>query len=419
MKSKLSFYCWCLSSCLLGLSSGALVAQDVSFSLPAPDDEVVEEFVIEDTVENRRTREIINELQARIEEEESSQDAFSNSIGELSFDLGNQLLKLRLYDEALTAFRRAEHLLRINNGLYALEQVPALEGMIQANMQLRDWEQVDEDMDRLIWLYSRNRSEGSSEYLNILGDYAKYHLAAFFWNVDDMGLVHLIEAQDTLQFIADKSLERGYEYDPLLYESISITNYTLMGYSASSDRYLNIPELDRRVGLGSYLANSYRRGLDYLRAGREVAYQSDNLEDRVHADLVLADWYQLFFKRFEAQEYLKTAWATARELQLEDSVEFVEPHMLPRQGYLSLLPELSFSQGGDETRIRVRMDIDEWGSPRNVEFDPSADSEITDAVMLAGNRAVRAARQSRFRPAIVDGEPVEYVGYVHAIVIKD
>lgn len=416
MKSKSSLSRWFLS-CLLGLGSGGLVAQDVSFSLPAPEEEIVEELVIADTQENRRTREIIEELQALIEEEESSQDAFSNSIGELSFDLGNQLLKLNLFNEALTAFRRAEHLLRVNHGLYALEQVPALEGMIQANMRLRDWEQVNQDMDRLVWLYSRNRAKGSPEYLDVLSDYAKYHLAAFFWNVDELGLVHLIEAQDTLQFIADTSIERGFEYDPLLYESLSITNYTLMGYSNGSDRYMNIPELERRVGLGSYLANSYRRGLDYLRTGRDIAYQSDNLENRVHADLILADWYQLFFKRFEAQEYLKRAWATASQIELEDSAEFVKPHMLPRQGYLSLLPELTASQA--ETQIHVRMDIDEWGAPRNVEFDAPADSEITDELMLAGSRAVRTARQSRFRPAIVDGEPVEYVGYVHAIVIKD
>lgn len=418
MRSKQGFIYYLSLSCLLGLGSGGLFAQDVSFSLPPPEEEVVDDFVIEDTQENRRTREIITELQARIQEEEATQDAFSNGIGELSYDLGNQLLKLNLLDEALSSFRRAEHLLRINHGLYALEQVPALEGMIQANMRLKDWEQVDEDMDRLIWLYSRNRSEGSAEYLNVLSNYAKYHLAAFFWDVDEMGLVHLIEAQDTLQFIADVSLDRGFDYDPLLYESLSITNYTLMGYSSSSDRYMNTPELDRRMGLGTYLANSYRRGLDYLRAGREVAYQSDNLEHRIHADLVLADWYQLFFKRYEAQEYLKAAWATARELELEDSPEFVQPHILPRQGYMSLLPDLEVSSN-EETQITVRMDVDEWGAPRNVEIAASEVTEFSDEMVLAGNRAVRAARQSRFRPAIVDGEPVEYVGYVHAIVVKD
>lgn len=419
MRSKLSFYCQISLSCLLGLGSSTLFAQDVSFSLPPPEEEVVQDFVVEDTQENRQIRANIAELQARIEAEEATQDAFSNGLGELSYDLGNQLLQLNLFNDALAAFRRAEHLLRINHGLYSLEQVPALEGMIQANMRLQDWEKVDEDMDRLIWLYSRNRTAGSPEYLSVLSDYAKYHLAAFFWNVDEIGLVHLIEAQDTLQYIADVSLERGFEYDPLLYESMSITNYTLMGYASSSDRYMNTPELDRRMGLGSYLANSYRRGLDYLRAGREVAYQSNNLEHRIHADLILADWYQLFFKRYEAQEYLKQAWETARLAELEDSPEFVQPHILPRQGYLSLLPDLTTVSSEEERQIAVRMDIDEWGAPRNVEIAGTEPTELSDEALLAGNRAIRAARQSRFRPAIVDGEPVEYVGYVHAIVVKD
>src|SRR6056300_1312432 len=101
MKSNTSCICRISLSCLLGLGSGFLFAQDVSFSLPPPEEEVVQDFTVEDTQENRQTRANIAELQAQIEAEEGAQDAFSSGLGELSYDLGNQLLQLNLFNEAL------------------------------------------------------------------------------------------------------------------------------------------------------------------------------------------------------------------------------------------------------------------------------------------------------------------------------
>ncbi len=418
MKSNLALPQCLILGCLLGAGPLAGFAQDVQLSFPRAQEDFPEPvMVVEDTQENRRTREIIAELRERILLEESQQDAFSSSIGEMSFDLGNQLLRLNLYDEALEAFRRAEHLLRINNGLYALEQVPALEGMIQTNMRQRDWEAVDKDMERLVWLYRRNNTSESPEYLKVLEDFAKYHLAAYFWRVDQLGILHLVEAEETLTHIADVSLEKGFPYDPELYEALSITNFQLSQFASSSDRYLDVPELESRAGIGIYMANSYRRGLDYLRRGREVAFQSDNYVHRIHADLILADWYQLFLKRFEAQEFLRRAWSSAKEVGMEDSPEFVQPHVLPRLGYMGLLPDL---RGGQSAApIYVRLDVDQWGLPRNVELAVPNEAEGPSELVIAGNRALRDARQSRFRPAIVDGEPVEYTGYVHSVFLRN
>jgi hypothetical protein len=410
---------WITIGCLSMLSLRSGFAQELPSNAVAQVEAApAAELVVEAPQGSQQTRELVAAIRAQIVDAESTQDSFSSNIGELSYELGSELLHLGLYDEALESFRRSEHLLRINSGLYALEQVPALEGMIEAHMGLRDWEAVNEDMDKLIWLYRRNRSaDESPEYLSVLYDFAKYHMAAYYGDVDKLGLLHLVQAQDTLAFIADNSLERGFPYDPLLYESLSVANYELMGYSAGGAAYADIPELSRRGGLGLYLSNSYRRGLDYLNTGRDVAYQSNNLQDQIRANLMLSDWYQMFRKRYEAQDYLLQAWSLAKQIDQQNSADFTQPHLLPRQDFISLLPSLTPIE--DRHKVLVRLDVDQWGSPRNVELASPIEGDDLADQKTAGMRAVRNARQSRFRPAIVDGESVEYIGYVQSVFVED
>lgn len=416
---------------LLCLTAGPATAQEATqirelprpASSERPDAKIQENQESQDPEERRRTRELIQRLRQRIVEAESTANAFSSSLGELSYDLGQQLMKLNLYEDAMEALRRAEQIIRVNHGLYALEQKPVIEGMIEVNKATYDWESVDTNMERLVWLYRRNDQQDDPGYLQALEKQGQYHLAAYFWDVDDKGLDHLLRAEESFELMLEQSRQQGADYDPYPYEALSMINYSLMKYASRNDMQSD-SEVDslssRHLGLRNHLNGSYRRGLNDLQEGIDRARQSEDPKNLVRATLMMADWHLLFDQRHNAQEYLKQSWQLAEQNGLTDAEMFDRPHLLPRQAFIESLPKLESGPDKDDeptTAIVVRMDVDKWGAARNAEVPRSQEELENQGLERAAQRALRMARRSTYRPAVIEGETVDYDDYGQLVYV--
>jgi tetratricopeptide (TPR) repeat protein len=70
--------------------------------------------------------------------------------------LGNALQAMERHEDAVDAFGQAMQLLRENNGLYAIEQLPLIHARLTSNLALSAWEEVDTDRQLAYQLAVRN-----------------------------------------------------------------------------------------------------------------------------------------------------------------------------------------------------------------------------------------------------------------------
>ena len=88
---------------------------------------------------------------------------------------------------------------------------------------------------------------------------------------------------------------------------------------------------------------------------------------------------------------------------------FGQPQRLLDVDLVGALPDLRALAGDGASRIEVpvRMRVTEFGEPRDVELVEPDDPLAREF----SNRVLRTVRADLYRPAIIDGEPVEYSGF--------
>ena len=89
-------------------------------------------------------------LESLIIELEVLDGAYADELGEAYLSLGNNLLGQQQYAKAIAVFDKALQLVRIRNGLNDASQLKVLEDMIDASLDLEDWQTTD-DYVHLYW----------------------------------------------------------------------------------------------------------------------------------------------------------------------------------------------------------------------------------------------------------------------------
>ncbi|MEX2333888.1 MAG: hypothetical protein WD600_06495, partial [Pseudohongiella sp.] len=165
-------------------------------------------------IQRQETLERAQALQAQIEGLSHELGSYDPALIELQDDLGRTYLELEEFELAHGTLEQAMQLVRVNDGLYGERQVSLLKSLVQANLGLQAWEQVDIYAHLLFDLQSRAHEPDSEAYVAALVSFSDWQLQASRYNLltrpgSQQGLQALQDLQDRHERALASARDRG------------------------------------------------------------------------------------------------------------------------------------------------------------------------------------------------------------------
>ncbi|MDH3281642.1 MAG: hypothetical protein OEQ18_11000 [Gammaproteobacteria bacterium] len=361
---------------------------------------------------------------ARLEEEYTAYDSL---LSEQLLSLGLQLQSHGQHEDALNAFKRALHVTRINEGLYALGQVPIINRMLDSLTSAGLWNDAHRQFDYLYWLNKRNYGASDPRMLPIIDRMVDWHLNAYSAQRGVRMYRRLMMAQE-LNLKAVDIIENHFgDNDSRLADVLrraQWTNYYLATYSGEpSDEDVKItvsingsapnePTEHERAVLLDYMDRSYSQGRDALKRLDRI-YASDpnpHTVERVRAKIALGDWFLVFGKQRKALGVYAEVHHQLEENQLNPARWFSEPRPLP-----DVALHGSDAQETDPTAAAATSEPPPGVPYVIVSFDVNESGKVKGVVVVesAGGGEEKNQHQvrrwlltTRFRPRFDKGRPV-------------
>lgn len=369
----------------------------------------------------------INRYRAALESEQIGGDAWGDGLAEQLMGLGNLQQRQGDHPGAIATFSRAVHVHRINHGLHAVQQVPAVEGMTRSQIALGDWQQADESQDYRYYVQRQAYGDiNDRRMIEVLTDIGDWNLQIFTLGYGDVRGIRLSRALAYYSHAAElvrahfgpadsrfADLQRAVAYSAFLIDRHQVLmRELLLGEHRHAEEILFevFPTLRR---------DYVRRGMETgERALQEVVqyyageYGSGaNASPQLTADYAealtaLADWYLLFEERRAADEHYGRAWEVLGRLsdgQARQQAMFGTVTPLPHYAWDVHGPAQALSAEGagvlSYAYADLRFDVTDSGGVREVQLL----SPITAANEAHKERLQRAVRRSFYRPRLEDG----------------
>lgn len=367
------------------------------------------------------------------------------SVGELYQQRDNHEL-------AIEFFEKADHISRVNNGLYHSDQFPIIEGMIESHLALSNVNAALNNQRYLLYLNNRLSGSGSLEALPSLiglGDrdmnkFSQSMLTTGTYQVNQeqikipaigavnnwqqeiirqFALRNLSRAKNTY-FDAITTLVDNEEYrNPKLQEVEYkfLETIFLLGFSPEliKDPHYYLTQARRSANmLGRW--TFLRRNLPGYQTGNQIlerlqSYVLQNpattAEESVNAVLETGDWQLLFDRTDAAVKYYQEAYTLAQELELDnDVIESIFKPRLPLQLPLFTPKPNSREKFGISANMNLEYDgfidiafsINRNGTARKFRIQDRSDGTS----FLTEKRLRQYLRNSPFRPWFEDDKPV-------------
>lgn len=328
---------------------------------------------------------------------------------------------------AAAAFARALEVMRINHGLYSLDQAPLIRRLINYEEGQGDFAAAWDLEKELLALARRNPGdmqtasifhEVADKRMDVLrrydaGEFPPQIVLGCYYN--PLAFLGVVESSSCY------SGQRSYVISSLLREAQSyylgaIEILQQQGLYASDE----LRDLEMELVRGSYLyggqgivSKPLRRSTSDVEVGREslerlASYEEERsapLSSQANALVQVADWDLLYSRSRKADDSALQMYAQAYEqLEQEDaakaSIDRIfapeTPVVLP-----AFLPNPLASVEPDESTgyIDVAFKVTKYGESRQVEV-----LDTTNATRAARGRLVRLIKGSLFRPRVTDGE---------------
>ena len=349
-------------------------------------------------------------------------------LGRIAQAAGNHQAAVEYFDQARFLLRRSE-------GLYSLQQIPFLDATARSLIELGDPEMADHKQRIVLELYLREFGEDSPELvepLMKLGNWSGFMYlslspnsqAAMACMIDQRAKAEfstpnpcVLPGQRDLYRMAIEIIENSYgENDPRLIEPLRAlaNSYYLMavrwvrrmdskGMAFTSGTASVYYEPVNQEG---YARQALERALAILRAQADY---DPLVERQILTDL--GDWHLAF--RHDIQDgldYYREAWrliAAGDGGPEEANLVFKNPEQLvarapdmPARHSMSV--EYRTEDRTPMGKVTFQFDVDEKGRTLNVGILEDSLDDPRNRV----RRATRALERTRFRPRLVDGEPV-------------
>jgi len=332
---------------------------------------------------------------------------YANSVVDPLSSLGRYHRDRGEYLQAEDFYKRALHIVRVNDGLYSERQIPLVRGLLNVYRTAGDMIALDDRYHYFFNLFGGGQPPYTALRRRATLEYLRWQRAAHVSRLDGGGNKRLVELYLLNKRIL-KSVAQTPDMEPSWYRELVLSQmrnlYLLMGNKHPGENF-DEPGLDAPVE--RKMAMLQRTG---VAVGRNLLQgliaQSQQLEpiERASLHLELGDWYQWNDIRHNAElEYAKVEQILleAGELDLLDQwlgapIELPDNDAFQHPGQLST--------GVNPVVATIHFDISARGRLSNVEVSTKAAEDAT-----IGWHIKRMLKDTHFRPRFVSGhaEPVE------------
>ncbi len=349
---------------------------------------------------------------AALEQYEIQEGPYADALAEPLASLARSFHARGELDRARALYRRALHIVRVNDGLYSQRQVPLVRALLNTYRETGDYAALDERYEYLYRLYGAGQPPYSELRLRAALEYLRWQREALRRELDESDRRRLLGLLETNADLIDALREHGPVPFPLYREVVlsQLRNLYLLEQRVEPTLleegvsfYNPLPDA---AGQGDRDFNTVRLEALQRRAGSEATELLDDLALRAGAEgpveqarvaLERADWHQWQGSSRRANEHYARAESLLLQAGEQELLrrELGAPRELPDNGAF-------WQQGNGESpqRVRVRFDVSERGRARNIETHSVPPEQVAAARKLR-----RALAGTRFRPAFSGGLP--------------
>ena len=354
----------------------------------------------------------------RIYELEKTENAFSAKLGEEFLSYGLLLLNAGRIDEAREMVVDALHIAKVNNGVYAIEQRPMLRVLFDINLTLGNTEELEESLDKIIWIENRNPGKRDFDSLDLAIKLGHYFLDLYqIRGTKDEVTLSLLNksaryfSYAVRQYGNAKLSEHLMPYGELAlvhyYRSILLrrlrkdqSGFRSVSRDRQRSRQLNDNPLNDINRLDELILQSFSLSERYSNIHLRQAKIEQNQKQIVIALLALGDTNLLFKRKQTAAQYYRHAWDEAQKLPVRDPIvqSFDKPIRLPAFSF-AIEHEEARKAGANYESLPVKVNIDANGKVAGVY------KEVVGAPSnKIANKVRRIVGGSTFRPVIENGQ---------------
>ncbi len=332
-------------------------------------------------------------------------------------ELGAALFADGQYPDAIDTYRRAIHLLRVNEGLNTEDQTGMVEQLIEAYYEIGDFISADDQQQYLFRVRKQHLDPSDPEMLAAVEQLADWHRTAYLSQLDRFRYPRIVDLIDLYADMADAVEDDEGELSrnrlPYL-EGKLRTEYLLSVYPGESEEPLQVeaeqrnnadlPDLKKLRFVG-FRSDNYRHGLGTIREMRKILESDPNTPAREIAEVMVrqGDWYQWHRRYAQAIRLYRSAWEAMSGQPDADNwrqAHFSNPLELPS--------EVVFQPGRMPLRlyhgaeVRARFAVTRHGEAHDIEILSPDRADDQPAV----TRGYKYLRDMRFRPRLEEGAVV-------------
>ncbi|MEH6590907.1 MAG: hypothetical protein V7746_11645 [Halioglobus sp.] len=355
----------------------------------------------------------------QLEQLETDAGPYADGLSEPLASLARYHLEQGDFSQALTNYRRAIHVVRINDGLYHPRQIPLVRNLLSVYRRSGDMVGLDESYEYFFRLYGSARPPYTDIRMKATLEYLRWQREATVLGLDDTPARRLQAAyrlnQEVLEALGSSVAVSYHWYRDLVVSQLR-NLYLLQAQVPEYDDSYVLTQPAAAMSSQSQLMNFDQQRLTNLRRnsfsnGRllleQLVHRAGLTRDSVAlaaAWLESGDWYQFNSNRRSAVDAY-TAAIVALEGEDEETLLsewFDQPVALPAT---MLLRSPNNPKTAESRRLTADYEVDSRGYARNV--------QVHESGVNPGNEAARLRRllsSTRFRPRYVAGSAVSSEG---------
>ena len=365
----------------------------------------------------------ITRHQAQIAELQSTAGPHAPQLIEIQHNLGLLQQQAGDHREAVGSLQAALQAVRVNEGLYSINQAPIVEAIIDSSVALGAQDELRRNYEYLFWLYQRNYGERDAGLVPVIKRVGQWYFDLYNFSPPNTTVEPLIAADDLYtkalkilsedgpaQGRADKLRDRAH----ILYKVAVINHHVaedMMDPMTShreireamiphgrSTPYLNETAVRRHYADQSFYKG--KRSLQRIVDGYEKTLPT-GIADYARALVFMGDWLTVQRRVLEGARKYREALTALAEHHAPALTEelFGDPQPIEQ---LPIPGEPEITPGADSYYAEALLDIPASGWPNNIRIQaihPPAETSLV-------RRAERGIAATRYRPRYRDGQPV-------------
>jgi len=361
------------------------------------------------------------EYQRQVADLEHRDGPYSDALAEPLAGLGRHYRHTGDLEQALRMYRRALHVVRVNDGLYSERQMPILRDLLEAYRASGDIQALDDRYDYYFRLYGNGQPPYTEVRLRAALAYLRWQREAVRLEIDDdesRRILALYQLNESLleAVAANSSLAPNWYRELVLSQ---LRNLYLL-----EDRFAPTVEQQGMAAATPLLADEWRqedfnkKRLENMQRG-SLSYGTALLQELISRTagvgdpkelasvyLELGDWYQWHGNDRRAGEQYEQVVQILSQADRQDLLQqwLGQPVELPDNG--AFWQSRPNDEPESRTVVKVRYDVSAKGRARNLQ------AVVSDSG--SGGKVARLKRklsQIRFRPRWISGvaEPASQI----------